>query len=171
MCLGKLWSWTWRLAPSISSRMSLLEVYTTTNGRLKISIGCILGKYEVGSIHPPTTLNLKKPLVCLISNPMSPLRSLYNHPFYINLKHPQGITSNPCPEGCVGFVILKDIISRLFNYVEQNLYLSTIALPMIPMALMQAKHIYFFNLIVDIRLRKSLQVYLSTPDRLASITS
>ena len=36
---------------------------------------------------------------------------------------PQGITYNPCPEGCGGFVILKDLISRTFNYVEQNGYL------------------------------------------------
>ena len=36
---------------------------------------------------------------------------------------PQGITYNPCPEGCEGAVILKDIISRPFNYVEQNVYL------------------------------------------------
>jgi hypothetical protein len=29
-------------------------------------------------------------------------------------------TYNPCPEGSGGSVILKNIISGLFNYVEQN---------------------------------------------------
>jgi hypothetical protein len=36
---------------------------------------------------------------------------------------PQCINYNPCPVGCEGAVILKDIISGLFNYVEQNGYL------------------------------------------------
>ena len=36
---------------------------------------------------------------------------------------PQGITYNPCPEGCRGAGILKYIISGLFIYVEQNDYL------------------------------------------------
>jgi hypothetical protein len=31
----------------------------------------------------------------------------------------QGITYNPYPEGCGGTVILKDIISRIINYVEK----------------------------------------------------
>ena len=54
---------------------------------------------------------------------MSLLRSLYDYSFYINLICPQGITYNPCPEGCGGIVILKDIICGSFNYVEQNGYL------------------------------------------------
>ena len=37
---------------------------------------------------------------------------------------PLGISYNLCPEGCGGGgFILKDIISGLFNYVEQNGYL------------------------------------------------
>jgi hypothetical protein len=31
---------------------------------------------------------------------MSPLWSLYDHTFHINIICPQGITYNPCPEGC-----------------------------------------------------------------------
>ena len=40
-----------------------------------------------------------------------------------NLRCPKGITYNPCPEGCRGSFILKDIISGPFNYVEPNVYL------------------------------------------------
>jgi hypothetical protein len=40
-----------------------------------------------------------------------------------NLIYPQGITYNPCPERCGGFVILKHLISRASNYIEQNGYL------------------------------------------------
>jgi hypothetical protein len=40
-----------------------------------------------------------------------------------NLYAPQGITCNPWPEGCGGCVILENIISRIFNYVEQNGYI------------------------------------------------
>ena len=58
---------------------------------------------------------LKRALGVLITNLMSPLQCLYDYPFY-----------NPCPEGS-GWerrgVILKDIISGPFNYVEQHGYL------------------------------------------------
>ena len=40
--------------------------------------------------------------------------------FYINLICLQGITYNPCTEGAI---ILKDLISRTFNYVKENGYL------------------------------------------------
>jgi hypothetical protein len=45
--------------------------------------------------------------------------------FLQNLICPQGITYNPRPEGCGGggVVTLKDLVSRTFNYVEQNGYL------------------------------------------------
>jgi len=45
-----------------------------------------------------------------------------DHTFNKNLLCPQGITYNLCPEGW-GAVILKDIVSWTFNYVEQNGYL------------------------------------------------
>ena len=54
---------------------------------------------------------------------MSPFRSLYDHPFYMNLICLKGITYNPGPKGCGEIVILKDRISGPFNYVEQNGYL------------------------------------------------
>ena len=65
----------------------------------------------------------KRALKFLIRNSISSLRRLCNHSFYINLKHPQGITYNPCPEGFRRVVILKNIISGPFNYGEQNGYL------------------------------------------------
>ena len=36
---------------------------------------------------------------------------------------PQGMTYNPCTEGSEGVITLKDLISRIFNYVEQHGYL------------------------------------------------
>ena len=59
----------------------------------------------------------------LISNPISPLRCLYDHPFYINLILPQDIPYNLCSEGCKRNVILKYKVSGPFYYVEQNYYL------------------------------------------------
>ena len=67
----------------------------------------------------------KRALKLLIDNPVNLLQSLYDHPFYINLLCPQGITYNPCSEGCRGVVILKCIIARLFNYVQQKGYFKT----------------------------------------------
>ena len=58
-------------------------------------------------IHPAITLNLESALKLLISNPMSPLRSLYDHSFYINLICPQGITWNPRLEGSGGLLSSK----------------------------------------------------------------
>ena len=66
---------------------------------------------------------LKMALQLPIFNPMSPLRSVYYHPFYKNLKCPRDIPYNPCPEEYEGVLILKDIISGLLNYVRQNNYL------------------------------------------------
>jgi hypothetical protein len=40
-----------------------------------------------------------------------------------NIIFSQDLTYNPCPEDCGGIVLLKDIISRSFNYVEQRCYL------------------------------------------------
>ena len=65
---------------------------------------------------------LKRVLELLITNPMT-LSEVYMTTLSIkNLICPQGVTYIPCPEGW-GFVILKDIISGSFNYVEQNGYL------------------------------------------------
>ena len=56
-----------------------------------------------GSYPPSRSLwTLKKALKLLITNPTSPLRNLYDHPFYIYLIFPQGITYNPCLEGFGG---------------------------------------------------------------------
>ena len=66
---------------------------------------------------------IKRTITLSISNPMSPFWSFYDNAFYENLICPLGITYNPCPEGCEGVVILKDLISRTFNYAEQNGYL------------------------------------------------
>ena len=52
-----------------------------------------------------------------------PFLSFYVNAFYKHLICPQGISYNPCPEGFKGFVILKDLISITFSYVEQNDYL------------------------------------------------
>jgi hypothetical protein len=54
---------------------------------------------------------------------MSPVQSIYNHPFFRNLIYPQGITYNPFLERCGGGGVLTDIISETFNYDEQNCYL------------------------------------------------
>ena len=53
---------------------------------------------------------------------MTPFLSFYDNAIYKNLICPQGIAYNLYP-GSGGFVILKYIISRTFNYVEQNGYL------------------------------------------------
>ena len=45
----------------------------------------------MGGFHPPITLNLKKSSNFFFSNPMSPLRSFNDKPFYINLICPQGV--------------------------------------------------------------------------------
>ena len=45
----------------------------------------------------------------------------YNHPFYMYLVCHQGISYFALR--AVGWVILKDIISGPFNYIEQNDYL------------------------------------------------
>ena len=71
--------------------------------------------------HPLITMNLKRALELLITNPMSLLRSSYDHALYTYLTCPQGTTYNPCPEGCG--VVISNIVSEPFNYVEQNGYL------------------------------------------------
>jgi hypothetical protein len=54
----------------------------------------------------------------LLSIRMSPFSSFYDKAFNKNLICPQGIIYNPYPEGCGGSVILKNKISRPFNYFE-----------------------------------------------------
>ena len=54
---------------------------------------------------------------------MSPLQSLYDHPFYKKPHMPPGHNLQPLPRGLWGIVLLKYIISGLSNYVEQSGYL------------------------------------------------
>ena len=49
-----------------------------------------------------------------------PFWSFYDNSFYKNFICLPGITYNPCPEGCGGIFIVKDLISRTFNYVEKK---------------------------------------------------
>ena len=77
-----------------------------------------------GGIHPLITLNLKSALELLITSPVSPCGSLYDHSFYIYLIYPQGIIYNPCPEGSGKVFIPKDIISEPLKCVEQNEYIT-----------------------------------------------
>jgi hypothetical protein len=42
----------------------------------------------------------------------------------ISLIYPQDITYNPCTDGSEGVIILKDLISRTFNNIDQNRYLN-----------------------------------------------
>ena len=63
----------------------------------------------------------KEKLEHLISILIIPAPSLYDHPFHKNFIYSRGITYNPCAMGCGGGVaFLKDIISRPFNFAEQN---------------------------------------------------
>ena len=82
---------------------------------------------KIRSVRGVSTLRslsiLEEALELLIINPMSPLQSLHDHPFSIDPICAQGVTCNPCPEGCGRVVILNYIISGPFNYVEQKGYL------------------------------------------------
>jgi hypothetical protein len=53
-----------------------------------------------------------------ISNPMSPLRNLYDHRFHKNLKCPRAYLTTLALRTVRG-LILKDIISGLLNYVKK----------------------------------------------------
>ena len=109
------------LAVSISNQMKSFEVFTTTNDHLKLSIRCISGQNEVYGVSTLQSLwMLKRTLEHLISNQISPFWRHYDHLFYIYITCPQEITYSPCLEGSGRVVSLKDIISGLFNYVEQN---------------------------------------------------
>jgi hypothetical protein len=50
---------------------------------------------------------------------MSPFLNFYNN-FICKPYMLQGITYNPCTEGSDGVIILKGLIFRTFDYVEQN---------------------------------------------------
>ena len=65
---------------------------------------CEIKTREGGVSFPPITLALKKGLELLITNPMSPLRSLCDHPFFENLICPQGHNFKPLPWGLWGKV-------------------------------------------------------------------
>ena len=108
-------------------KWALFEVSTTSNDHLKIYIACISGKYVGGGVDTLQSLwILKRALELMITNLMSPFQNLYDCPFYRYFICPKGTTYNttynPCPEGCEGGFILKDIISGPFNYVEHNRY-------------------------------------------------
>ena len=71
------------------------------NSHLKILI--CLGKWWAwkGCFLPSNHFRLlKRALAISISNQMSPFWSFYDNTFYKNIICPQGITYNPCPEGC-----------------------------------------------------------------------
>ena len=77
-----------------SIEWALLEVVTTTNGHLKISIRCISGKYEVcvGG-GGPTLRSLwisKRTLKLLLINPIGPSPKLIRSPFLYKRLMPQG---------------------------------------------------------------------------------
>jgi hypothetical protein len=57
---------------------------------------------------------------------MSPFSSFYDKAFNKNIICSQSITCNPCREDCRGVVIVKNLTSRTFNYVEQNGYLKSL---------------------------------------------
>ena len=71
---------------------------------------------------PPVTLTKKATWTSDFQS-NEPIPEFLRHPFHKNFICPHGITYNPCTEGCWRAVVLKNIISRLFNYAEQNDYL------------------------------------------------
>ena len=84
-------------------------------------LGKVRGAGGRGSTLPSLWISVRA-LNALIRNLINPLRSLYDHPFYINLICPQGLIYNPCPGWSRGVFILKYKISGPSNYAEQNGY-------------------------------------------------
>ena len=67
---------------------------------------------------------IKKAQILSIFNRMTPFWSFHDKTFYKNHICPKGITYNPCPEGYgEEVVILKGIISKPYNHVEQNCHI------------------------------------------------
>ena len=70
----------------------------------------------------------RRALKILIISPISPLRILYNHPFYIYLQYkphiPPAHNLNPLSWGLWGVVILNYIIPERFNYIEKKMAIS-----------------------------------------------
>ena len=60
-----------------------------------------------GGCCPLISLTLKKSTRTSDYQSISPLRSIYHHPFYKNLISLQNIAYNPGPEGCGGIVSSK----------------------------------------------------------------
>jgi hypothetical protein len=79
--------------------LAIQSLSTIKKGTSRFNFPIQLFLFEVST----TTLSIKKNLIC-----------------------PQSITYNPCPEGFEWVIILKDLISRTFNYVEQNGYLKIV---------------------------------------------
>ena len=121
MCLGKWWAWE-----GVVALQSLLTIKKGTNPfnfqsnelflkllRLQMAIlkflsdvfleitrcVCVSVCVGGGGFTFRSLWNSKRALKLLINYPMSPLWSLDDDPFYINLKCTKGITYNPCPEG------------------------------------------------------------------------
>jgi hypothetical protein len=54
---------------------------------------------------------------------MIPFWSFYDKAFYKSYIYSEGLSYNTSPKGYGGVVILEDIISRPFNYIQQNDYI------------------------------------------------
>jgi len=69
---------------------------------------------------------LEKALELLITDPMCPRQRWYDHPFYIYLICPQGITYNSYPEACGGLSSSKPNFQifqlRWTKWLSQNFY-------------------------------------------------
>ena len=95
--------------------MAISEFWLDVFGEMMGVIGALFALQSLSTIKKGTSpFNFQ-------SN--EPFWSFYDNAFNKNLICPQGITYNPCTEGSEGVIILKDLISRTFNYVEQNGYL------------------------------------------------
>ena len=68
---------------------------------------------------PLIILTFKLELELSISNQMSLLQSLCNHPLQQNHIHPWGITYNPWPQALQGFGNLRGIVIWYIDYLEQ----------------------------------------------------
>ena len=71
-----------------------------------------------GGIHPPITPNLKNGTKT--SDPVSPFCRLCDHPFYINLVCPHGISYNPRPQGCGARLSFWSFQLRWTKWLSQN---------------------------------------------------
>ena len=75
-------------------------------------------RFRGGGIHPPITPNLKNGTKT--SDPVSPFCRLCDHPFYINLVCPHGISYNPRPQGCGARLSFWSFQLRWTKWLSQN---------------------------------------------------